>query len=120
MMDKGTFRKWEELPQVEMTPKIRRRLVSGDKVMSVEFTLDKGAIIAEHKHPHEQITHIISGKIEFTVNGETRIMEAGEVLYIPSNLPHSAVALEDTINIEIFSPPREDFLTNAPPAYMQQ
>lgn len=118
-MSEGTFYKWEELPQTPMTPKIRRRLVSGDKVMSVYFNLDKDAIVAEHKHPHEQITHIISGKIEFTVGGKTHAMGPGEVLYIPSNIPHSAVALEDTVNIEIFSPPREDFLTNKTPDYMR-
>ena len=119
-MDKGNFYRWADLPQTPMTPQIRRRLVSGEKVMSVEFTLDKGAIIAEHKHPHEQITHIISGKIEFMVGGEKFLLEGGDVLHIPSNLPHSAVALEDTINIEIFSPPREDFLSNETPAYMKK
>jgi quercetin dioxygenase-like cupin family protein len=88
--------------------------------MSVYLTLDKGAIVGEHKHPHEQISHIISGSMEFEVAGEKRVMGPGEVLYIPSNVPHAAVALEDTINIEIFSPPREDFLTDEPPAYMQE
>jgi quercetin dioxygenase-like cupin family protein len=120
MMSKGNFGKWAELPQTDMTPKIHRRLVSGEKVMSVYFTLDKGAIIAEHKHPHEQITHIISGKIEFNVNGEKKVMGSGEFVYIPGDVPHSAVILEDTINIEVFGPPREDFLSNTPPAYMKQ
>jgi quercetin dioxygenase-like cupin family protein len=119
-MNQGTFYKWADMPQTPMTPQIRRRLVCGEKVMSVEFSLDKGAIIAEHKHPHEQITHIISGKIEFTVGDQKHVMGPGEVLHIPSNIPHSAVALEDTLNIEIFSPPREDFLSDAPPAYMQR
>ena len=119
-MSKGSFHKWDDLPQTPMTPYIKRRLVTGEKVMSAYFTLDKGAIVGEHHHPHEQITHIISGLIEFEVAGEKRVMGPGEVLFIPSNAPHSAMALEDTINIEVFSPPREDFLTDEPPAYMQE
>ncbi len=119
-MTKGTFYKWDDMPQTEMTPQIRRRVVSGEKVMSVQFIINKGAVISEHKHPHEQISHMISGAVEFDVAGEKRIIRGGEVLHIPSNVPHSAVALEDSVNIEIFSPPREDFLSNEPPAYMQE
>ena len=118
-MSKGKSFTWAELPQTDMTPQIRRRLVSGEQVMSVYFNLDKGAIVGEHHHPHEQISHIISGQIEFEVGGEKHMMKSGDVLVIPGNVPHSAVALEDTVNIEIFSPPREDFLSDAPPAYMQ-
>jgi quercetin dioxygenase-like cupin family protein len=118
-MSKAVFGRWEDMTQTEMTPQIRRRVVSGENLMSVEFHFDKGAIIATHHHVHEQISHIISGRIEFTVGDETQIMKAGDVLYIPSNVPHSAVILEDTVNLEIFSPPREDFLTAELPDYMR-
>ena len=118
-MSKGNFYTWDDLPQVPMTPQIRRRLVTGKTVMSVYLNLDKGAIVGEHHHPHEQITHIIAGKIEFVVGGEKKVMNPGDVLVIPSDVPHSAVTLEDTINIEIFSPPREEFLSDDPPDYMK-
>jgi quercetin dioxygenase-like cupin family protein len=118
-MKKAVFNRWEDMPQTEMTPQIRRRLISGDHVMAVEFRFDKGAIIAEHHHMHEQLSHIISGKAEFAVGGETRVMETGDVLYIPANIPHSAAILEDTVTLDIFSPPREDFLASTPPGYMK-
>ena len=114
-----SYYKWADLPQVEMTPKIRRRLVSGEKLMSVYFTLDEGAIVAEHQHPHEQITHVLSGRLEFEVNGEKRVIGAGEVVCIPSNAPHRVTVLEDTTALDVFSPPREDFLTGEKPDYMK-
>lgn len=117
--EKGTFYKWADLPQTELAPKIRRRIISGKKIMSVEFALDKGAVIAEHAHPHEQISHVISGALEFNMGGAKQVVSSGGVVVIPSNVPHSVVAMEDTINIEIFSPPREDFLTGESPDYMQ-
>ena len=119
-MSQATFYKWFDMPQVDMTPKIRRRLVSGERVMLVEFHLDKGAVVAEHHHPHEQVSHILSGKLEFSVGDQKKVMGPGEVLHIPSNLPHSVVALESAVVMDIISPPREDFLTDAPPDYMQQ
>lgn len=118
-MNKATYYKWADLPQTALTPQISRRLVSGEKLMSVQFTLAKGAVAGQHQHPHEQITHLISGKIEFEIEGEKRVMEGGEVLLIPSNVRHGAVVLEDTVAIEVFSPPREDFLTDEIPAYMK-
>jgi quercetin dioxygenase-like cupin family protein len=117
-MSQATFYRWFDMPQVEMTPKIRRRLVAGEKVMLTEFHLDKGAVVAEHHHHHEQVCQILSGKLEFTVGGQKRVVGPGEVLHIPSNLPHSAVALESSVVNDIFSPPREDFLTDAPTDYM--
>ena len=119
-MTKGNFYKWDDLPATQMSPQIQRRLVTGQNVMSVHFTIAKGAVVGEHHHPHEQITHVISGALEFEIGGEKRVMRGGEVLHIPSTVPHAAVALEDTINIEIFSPPREDFLSSQPPGYMQR
>jgi quercetin dioxygenase-like cupin family protein len=118
-MSKGTFYNWNDLPQVTMGPGIKRRFVSGEKVMSVQFTFEKGAVVNMHQHPHEQLTHVLSGKLELTVGDETRIMASGDVLHIPANLPHSALALEDTLNLEVFSPPREDFLIDEIPDYMK-
>ncbi|MEM7345029.1 MAG: cupin domain-containing protein [Chloroflexota bacterium] len=109
-MTKANFQKWADVPATEMTPEINRRFITGEKVMSVYLSMDKGGVIPNHHHPHEQITHVISGKIEYTVGDETRVMSPGEVVFIPPNLPHTGVALEETRMIEVFSPPREDFL----------
>lgn len=110
-MAKQSYYKWTDLPQTAVTPQIERRLVTGERVMVVELTLAKGVIIGEHQHPHEQLTHLLSGKIEFDFRGEKRIMVSGEIVHIPSNVPHAVVALEDSVAFDIFSPPREDFLT---------
>ena len=109
-MANANFQKWVALPPIPINEKISRRHVSGEKLMSVELTLDKGAVVPLHHHPHEQISHVISGKIEFDVAGDKRVMGPGEVVHVPSNLPHTATAQEATVMIEVFSPPREDFL----------
>ena len=118
-MTEASYYKWADLAQTEMTPQIRRRLVSGEKVMIMELRLAKGAVVKEHHHPHEQMTHILSGKVEFAIQGEKQIMRSGEVVHLPSNLPHAVIALEDTVTFDIFSPPREDFLTGEKAAHMK-
>lgn len=118
-MNEAKFYKWAELSQTPMTPQISRRLVSGEKVMIVELTLDKGGVVGVHSHPHEQITHIVSGTLEFEVQGEKRVVSSGEAILVPANVPHGAVALADTITLEAFSPPREDFLSGQKADYMK-
>ena len=118
-MSKASYYKWADLPQTAMTPQIGRRLVSGEKVMIVQFTLARGGNIEEHKHPHEQMTHILSGKVEFDIQGEKRVISSGEVVLLPSNVPHAVAILEDTVTFDIFSPPREDFLTGEKADYMK-
>ncbi len=119
-MTEQSFYKWEDMPQTGMTPDIRMRLVSGEKVMSVQVTLDKGAVITTHQHPHEQISHILSGKLEFDLDGKKKVLEAGDVAHMPPNVPHTVVVLEDSVVIDIFSPPREDFLGTGTPDYMKK
>lgn len=118
-MSEVKFYTWTDLPQTTMTPQITRRLVSGEKLMLVELMLAKGAVVGVHSHAHEQITHIVSGALEFEVQGEKRIVHSGEVFLVPSNVPHGAVALADTVTLEAFSPPREDFLTGQKTDYMK-
>ena len=115
----STFYKWDNMPQAEMTPTLRLRPLGGQSVMAVEVTLDRGGIVAEHQHPHEQISLMISGKLEFTVGNEKKIVGPGEAVHIPPNVPHSVVVLENTVVYDIFSPPREDFLTDETPEYMK-
>jgi quercetin dioxygenase-like cupin family protein len=104
---------WDSLPWEEVTDSIRRRIVTGDAMMIAQVFLDKGAVVPKHSHLNEQITYIVSGALHFRL-GENLDREvtvgAGEVLHIPAHLPHEATALEDTLDVDIFSPPRADWL----------
>jgi quercetin dioxygenase-like cupin family protein len=104
---------WDTLPWEEVTPSIRRRIVNGQAMMIAQVFLDKGAVVPKHSHLNEQITYIVSGALHFRL-GEALDREvtvrAGEVLHIPAHLPHEATALEDTLDVDIFSPPRADWL----------
>lgn len=104
---------WENLPIEKLSPDISRRLITGDNMMIAHVYLDKGAVVPKHSHHNEQITYVITGALKFLLGEEQSdevIVKAGEVLTIPSNLPHSAVALEDTLDVDVFNPPREDWL----------
>lgn len=91
-------------------PGVRRRIVlDGEKLMLVEVHFEPGAVGNMHKHPHEQATRVISGRVRFTLDGQERIVEAGQHLLIPSNTLHGAEALEESLLLDIFSPPRQDF-----------
>jgi quercetin dioxygenase-like cupin family protein len=95
---------------VMMAPGVRRlTLVDGDKLMLIQAELEKGAVVAEHNHPHEQATYVVSGRVEFTVSGKMSVLKPGQSIHMPSNAPHSVVAVEATVLLDAFSPPREDF-----------
>jgi quercetin dioxygenase-like cupin family protein len=105
--------RWSEVPEEELKGTITRRLITGERMMIAQVFLRKGDDVPRHFHHNEQLTYIISGALHFRLgeNGEhEKVVRAGEVLVIPSNLPHSAVALEDTLDVDIFCPPREDWL----------
>jgi len=87
----------------------RRILEDGDKLMLVEFEAAQGCGAPLHQHPHEQISYVVSGRMRFTVGDQTTDVAGGESIHIPSNALHTAVALEDSAALDIFSPPREDF-----------
>lgn len=104
---------WEDLPIERLNDKLGRRLVTGDKVMIAHVYLKEGCVVPMHHHDNEQLTYILEGALEFTIGdqeSQTVIVRAGEVLHIPSNIPHKAVALEDTLDVDVFSPPRQDWL----------
>lgn len=104
---------WDDLPVEKLSPSLGRRLISGDRVMLAHVYLDKGCIVPKHQHDNEQITYVLSGVLRFFIgeNGEEVIdVGPGEVLHIPSNVWHKAEALEDTLDVDIFSPPRQDWL----------
>ena len=95
---------------VTFVPGGRRRIIGdGDKLMMVQIEFDNGAVVAAHSHPHEPATYVISGEIEFTLSGNTRTLGPSQWVLIPSNEVHSVVVKKDSILLDSFSPPREDF-----------
>ena len=101
---------WDEMEKEVMSEAISRRIISGDKAMVAQVFLVKGAVVPEHFHESEQITYILEGALKFDIEGKEVVVGKGQVLRIPSNVPHRAVALEDTLDLDIFSPIRRDWL----------
>ena len=105
--------KWDAIPKEKLNPEIDRRLVTGEKGMVAQIFLKKGAIVPTHHHENEQYTYILEGSLRFWLGEDGArevIVKAGEILVIPANLPHKAEALEDTLDLDIFVPPRQDWL----------
>ena len=104
---------WESMPKERLSDKIDRRMITGDRVMLTHIYLKKGCVVPQHQHHNEQITYVLEGALRFKLgaSGEQQVdVRAGEVLHIPSGLPHTAEALEDTLDVDIFDPPRQDWL----------
>ena len=109
------FFRWSDMPKERVTDQISRRLVTGERMMLAHVYLDKGSIVPKHSHENEQLTYILEGALHFWIGEDEREeidVRAGEVLWIPSNVPHKALALEDTLDVDVFSPPREDWLNH--------
>ena len=112
---KVRFFRWTDIPKEQVTDTISRRLVTGDRMMLAHVYLDKGAIVPKHSHENEQLTYILEGALRFWIGEDQKeeiVVNAGEVLHIPSNVPHKAEALEDTLDVDVFSPPRQDWLNH--------
>lgn len=102
---------YEDIIPTHPEPGITRRILArGGTMMGVEATFEKGAVGSVHKHPHEQVSYIVSGAVEYEADGVKYQLKAGDSYYVEPNLPHGAVALEDTVILDIFTPQREDFL----------
>jgi unsaturated pyranuronate lyase len=101
---------WETVKKEELNPKLLRKVISGEKAMLAQIFLAKGCIVPTHHHVSEQISYIVKGALKFNLEGKEIVVRSGEVLLIPSNVPHSAEALEDTTDFDIFSPIRKDWL----------
>lgn len=116
MSDSVVHARWEDIPKEKVTDTIHRRLFTGERMMLAQVYLDKGAIVPTHKHENEQLTWIVEGALRFWIGEEDApdrqeiVVKAGETLFIPSNVPHKAEALEDTLDVDVFSPPRQDWL----------
>lgn len=105
--------RWEEMPWERVSPVLDRRMITGDRVMVTQLRLKRGCIVPLHAHEHEQISYILEGVLRFWIGseaGEEILVRSGEVLHLPSYLPHGAEALEDTLAMDMFSPPRQDWI----------
>src|SRR5262245_49200018 len=116
-MIKG-FESLKNLPLEQVTDRISRRILTGEKEMIVWWSMKAGAHAAAHAH--EQSFWMLSGTMEFRLGAERRVCGPGDIGVIPGGVEHEAWFSEDTEVIDVFAPPREDFLTSAPPAYMRQ
>ena len=115
--------RWTDLPKEQVTPQLSRRLVTGDRMMLAQVYLEKGSIVPRHSHENEQITWIVEGALRFWIGedgAQEVVVRAGEVLHIPSNVPHRAEALERTLDVDIFSPPRQDWLNHTDSYFHQK
>jgi quercetin dioxygenase-like cupin family protein len=110
---KTTLYKWDDMPKESLNELLDRRLITGEHMMLAHVYMKKGCVVPKHSHENEQITYILEGTLQFWIGVDEEqevIVHAGEVLHIPSNVPHKAIALEDTLDVDIFSPPRQDWL----------
>lgn len=101
----------DELPWEIVDDKIKRKIMSyNEDLMLVKVAFLKGGVGATHKHPHLQISYIASGIFEITIDGETKTLKDGDVYFVPSNILHGAVCVDDGVLIDVFNPMREDFI----------
>jgi quercetin dioxygenase-like cupin family protein len=114
-MSATTFYRWSDITLERVTDTLDRKLITGDAMMLAQVFLKKGCVVPRHQHHNEQFTYIVDGALRFFIGedeAEEVVVRAGEVLHIPSNVWHKAEALEDTLDMDIFSPPREDWLNH--------
>ena len=105
--------RWDDMPKEEVTPSLSRRLITGDRMMLAHVYLKKGCVVPRHQHDNEQLTYVLEGALHFWIGedeSEEVVVGVGEVLHLPSMVWHKAMALEDTLDVDVFSPPRADWL----------
>ncbi|HYN06443.1 MAG TPA: cupin domain-containing protein [Vicinamibacterales bacterium] len=105
--------RWDDMPKERVNDLLDRRLITGERMMLAHVYLKKGCIVPMHSHENEQLTYVVSGGLRFWIgdeNAESFVVGPGEVLVIPSRVPHKAEAVEDTLDVDVFSPPRQDWL----------
>jgi len=118
----ATWYRWDDLPKEAVNAKLARRLITGDRVMLAHVYLKQGCVVPKHAHENEQFTYILDGALKFFVGEDERrevVVRTGEVLHLPANVPHEAHALEDTLDVDVFYPPREDWL-NKTDSYLRK
>jgi quercetin dioxygenase-like cupin family protein len=102
---------WDKVPEVELSPGLIRQMIHTSRMTILRVQFKKGVAAPVHHHVHEQVTTLASGAMRFNVAGETVLLHPGEMLHLPSGVPHGAEALEDSVLIDFFSPPREDLMS---------
>jgi quercetin dioxygenase-like cupin family protein len=102
---------WSAVELEDLNPLLQRQLVVGQNIMLARVLLKKGCIVPLHSHHNEQITYILEGALKFWIDGKEIVVNAGEVLTIPPHMPHKAEALVDTVDLDVFNPPREDWIS---------
>ena len=108
-----THHRWADIPKERLSDVLDRKLITGDRMMLAHVYIKKGGVVPQHSHENEQITYILEGGLRFWIGAdESEVIDvlAGEVLHIPSHVPHKAEALADTLDVDVFSPPRQDWL----------
>jgi quercetin dioxygenase-like cupin family protein len=114
------FSTFAAIPEERMTERISRRVISGRQGMMVWWSIRAGVHVAAHSHPHEQIVWMLKGRMEFRIGDERRVCGPGDIAVIPGGVEHEGWIHEDTEVIDIFAPPREDFLAGGTPDYMRE
>jgi quercetin dioxygenase-like cupin family protein len=108
-----TLYRWDDIPKERLTSLLDRRLITAERMMLAHVYLKKDCVVPMHEHENEQLTYILQGALQFFIGEEDEegvIVREGEVLHLPSRVPHKAIALEDTLDVDIFSPPRQDWI----------
>jgi quercetin dioxygenase-like cupin family protein len=101
---------WSSVQLEDLNPLLQRQFVVGRNIMLARVLLKKGCIVPEHSHHNEQLTYILEGALKFWIDGKEIVVNAGEVLTIPPYMPHKAEALVDTVDLDVFNPPRTDWI----------
>jgi quercetin dioxygenase-like cupin family protein len=107
---KSTFTRWSDVEIEKLSSQIGRQFLVGVDMMLARVLLKKGAHVPLHSHHNEQITYVLEGALKFSIEGKELTVRAGEVLCIPPHVPHEAFALEDTVDLDVFNPPRQDWI----------
>jgi quercetin dioxygenase-like cupin family protein len=110
---------WDTVTKEKMNPLLVRQVIHSEKMTVARLEMSKGCLVPEHSHHNEQISTIAQGRVRFVLGGKEVVVGAGQVLRIPPHVPHSAEALEDAIGVDLFTPPREDWI-RGDDAYMRK
>lgn len=110
---------WSEVELETLNPLLQRQMLTGTNVMLARILLKKGCIVPMHSHHNEQLSYVIEGALRFTIHGKDKVVHAGEVLTIPPHVPHQVKALHDSVTLDVFHPPRMDWI-NKEDAYLRK
>ena len=113
-VDSVTHHRWDQIPAEPLKGTLTRKLITGERMMIAHVYFKKGDDVPRHSHENEQLTYILEGALKFWFGADESqelIVRTGEVIVIPSCLPHRALALEDTLDVDVFCPPRQDWLS---------